>query len=400
MAPSDEAPVLIRRNVPNDHSCLFWAIAYLAEGPGSSHSKARELREVCAQDALKDPDPDLRALLLGYDHVDQYAAWIRNDFHWGGEAEIASLAKHYNVEVVVVSCEAMRTLCYGSENGDCSGRVYLLYTGQHYDPLVAVPSPEVLPSGERRIFGKGDTTLEAAALEVATTHNAAAAKRAAQRRAKRIRCLGCYTLCSDAEGFAMHCEQVEHDDEFAYDCEEVEVVIEGGEPLPEGTLDLSSDNVFSFYNTENEVFAPVAPLGVEMDGTRYPTLEHYMQCAPLIGRNVDEVVEKVREAPSASWAVAIANDVPAQAPQPNWRERRQEVLLRAVAAKVEQHRDILADRLLATGDKTIVLIDTNPWLGMAAPGGIATGQNHLGKALMTVRQSLREAVPHSNSDSL
>ena len=34
--------------------------------------------QVCAQDALQDPDPTTRALLLGFNSVDEYAQWIRN----------------------------------------------------------------------------------------------------------------------------------------------------------------------------------------------------------------------------------------------------------------------------------------------------------------------------------
>ena len=36
---------------------------------------------------------------------------------------------------------------------------------------------------------------------------------------------------------------VEHDDDFAYDCEEVEVVESGDDSVPEGRLDLASDSV-------------------------------------------------------------------------------------------------------------------------------------------------------------
>ena len=36
------------------------------------------LRQVCAEDALKDPDPATRSLLLGFNSVHEYATWIRN----------------------------------------------------------------------------------------------------------------------------------------------------------------------------------------------------------------------------------------------------------------------------------------------------------------------------------
>ena len=49
----------------------------------------------------------------------------------------------------------------------------------------------------------------------------------------------------------------------------------------------------------------------------------------------------------------------------------------------------LRDHLLSTGEKQIFCVDTNPWLGIQAAGGISTGQNHLGKALMELRAELR-----------
>ena len=58
------------------------------------------------------------------------------DCSQGGENEILVLAEHFKVEVTVVSCESMTTLTYGE--GQPNGRVHILYTGQHYDPLVGV----------------------------------------------------------------------------------------------------------------------------------------------------------------------------------------------------------------------------------------------------------------------
>ena len=66
--------------------------------------------------------------------MEDYAAWIQDSHHWGGEPEIVMLSEHFGVEIVVVSCESLSFLRYGE--GAAKGRVYLLYTGQHYDPLV------------------------------------------------------------------------------------------------------------------------------------------------------------------------------------------------------------------------------------------------------------------------
>lgn len=190
------AQVAIRQRVPRDNSCLFRAVAYLAEGEGDQgHDVAQRLREICALDALQDPDPAMRALLVGRDTVEDYGQWIMDDRHWGGEQEILVLARHYCLEIVVVCCRSVKTLCYGSTEG-CLGRIYVLYTGQHYDPIIAGSANDVAPSLEQRRFPKCDQSLEAEVIELARAHNADALLReaatavAAQRLAEELSMVG------------------------------------------------------------------------------------------------------------------------------------------------------------------------------------------------------------------
>ncbi|CAE8585738.1 unnamed protein product [Polarella glacialis] len=375
----------VRRHVPNDHSCLFWALAYLGEGGECGRAKAQELREVCAQEALKDPDPATRALLLGFDSVELYATWIRNEFHWGGENEVLVLAKHYGLEVAVVCCESMQVLCYGSDHPGCTARVYLLYTGQHYDPIVFGPDASVPVDQEQKRLSKGDTSLDSGATDLARQHNVEAARKASQRRAKKIKCGGCGTLLSDAEAFATHCGEVEHDDDFAYECEEVEVVIEGDEALPEGTLDLNSDNVQTFTNTGVDPLSNAFPAPVTIGGVSFPSLEHYWQATPFLGVS-DEVAKRIASAKSVDEAVMIAGGAGPAAQRPDWRDRRRELLLEGLVAKGKQC-PAFSQALQQTGEKTLVCLDADPWGGMQAPGGIPTGQNNVGKALMELRSS-------------
>jgi len=51
----------------------------------------------------------------------------------------------------------------------------------------------------------------------------------------------------------------------------------------------------------------------------------------------------------------------------------------------------LKELLLSTEDRLVACVDQNPFLGIQAAGGISTGQNQLGKALMLVRSELRAA---------
>lgn len=383
-------PVVLRRAVPNDHSCLFYAVAYVVEGSEALRdgaAKMRELRDLCAADALSDPDPGTRALMLGCSSADAYADWIRDETHWGGENEILTLARHYGVEVAVVCCDSLSVLCYGSDSETCAERVYLLYTGQHYDPLVTAFTEDADPEEECRRFPKGDPSLERVMLAVARAHNEEAARRAAERRVKRLKCKGCGAFLKDADAFAAHCGEVEHDEDFAFECTEVDLVLTLGEPLPDGALDLSSEDVHTFYNTPQEPFAHSFSLPVRVGGVEYRTLEHYWQCGPYLGLNAP-LCWKIRQADTPNDAITVAQSAGAEAARPDWNEVRDSKLLEALRAKVRQHQWV-AETLLATGEKTIICIDTDPWAGMQAPGGIPTGQNQVGKALMAVRAELR-----------
>lgn len=193
---------LSRSSVSADNSCLFTAVARLCEGVEAEialKTAGRRLRGVCAEAVLADPDPTTRAVLLGHDSVDAYSAWIRNDHHWGGEPEILMLAQHFSVEINVASCESLSFLRYAPESP--RGRVYLLYTGQHYDPLVGTDGTLVLPCGDGPEGAASTATLEASALEICRTHIADARRRALEKRVKRLKCLGCGAILNDAAAF-------------------------------------------------------------------------------------------------------------------------------------------------------------------------------------------------------
>lgn len=361
----------------------------MAESGNADRSKARELREVCAQDALKSPDPETRALLLDRGSVEEYATWIRNEFHWGGEAEVDILARHYGIEVALVDCNCLQVRCYGSDNSECKGRSYILYTGQHYDPIVAAASPDVMPADEQRRFLKGDASLDASALELAKKHNEEAARKASQRKAKYIKCCGCNALLPDPVAFEAHCMEVEHDDDFAFDCEEVTIVVEGDEALPEGSVDLNVDSVHSFNNSPLQVLSNHYPESYEFGGKKYHSVEHYWLALPFIGHN-DETAAAIAAAPSTEEAAIVAHGAFCSR-RPDFREARGPLMLEALRARAAQSA-AFKEALLATGDKTIVCVDTDPWAGMQAPGGIATGQNNIGKTMMYIRTELRNAA--------
>eukprot|EP00037_Helgoeca_nana_P021209 m.213296 g.213296 ORF g.213296 m.213296 type:complete len:392 (+) comp25555_c0_seq1:104-1279(+) len=385
----------VRRRVPTNHSCLFECFNVLCQGlkewePASSSG----LRALCANVVMTDPDPETKALMLGM-AVDKYAVWITNEMNWGGEHEIVALADFFGVEVGVVSCESFSTLVYGQTEDAERPRIYILYTGQHYDPIVSVEegSAEIdtgaadvlaLPSDVTHSLGHPEYTT--AAIDIAKSHVAEFEKRMSERRVKRIKCLGCNAVLDDNQAFQDHCMTVEHDDEFAYDCVEVEVVEAGDDEAPEGRLDLASDATLTFYNLPNVWFSPHYASPITLDSVTFPSTAHHFQWCRYRDNN-PEFASMVLGVPNADELAPLVNSREYSEQHSDWDTVKGEALLVGIRAKVEQHPEIAA-QLRATADKTLVLIDTDPWAGVQAGDGIPTGRNAVGEAWMTVRGDL------------
>jgi len=370
----------IRRSVPNDNSCLFYAIAYVAEGEAASNAVQQRLRGVVAAAVLADDDPETRGLMLGKS-VEEYAGWIKNEFHWGGENEIVELSASYGCRLAIISAESLSVMTYGE-----GGKVgYILYTGSHYDPLVAAPSVDAAASEETRLFASRDEDLESGFIELARTHNVMVALKASQKRVKRIKCVGCGAIVDD---FQAHCGEVEHDDSFAYECEEVELVIEADEALPEGAIDLTDEvKYFTFFNSSMSEFSNFYAAAITSpNGVIYPSGEHWWQSTKYLN-TVPELAAKIQAASTVDDAHTLSHTEGHERHRHDWDEVKFEILIDILRAKFAQHKS-LADALVATKGREIVNVDSDQWAGMQAPGGIATGNNNLGKALMMVRVEL------------
>jgi hypothetical protein len=137
---------------------------------------------------------------------------------WGGEVEILLLAELLMIQISVVQIETLSILTYSPpSNITPKCRVYLLYTGQHYDSIVS-------SNGSRTESQfPADDSRDCDAIECARTHKQAWEEDLRKRIRKRIKCLGCNTIVTDTAAFQVHCEEIEHDDEFCYECEEIEV---------------------------------------------------------------------------------------------------------------------------------------------------------------------------------
>jgi len=142
--------------------------------------------------------------------------------------------------------------------------------------------------------------------------------------------------------------------------------------------------VIEFYSTREAygAFSNFAPYPVELDGLRWPTVEHYFQAQKFAGT---PHVEAIRLAPSPMVAARMGRSR-ARPLRPDWDQVKDEIMLRAVRAKFAQHTD-LAALLLSTGDALIV--ERSRRDSYWGDGGDGSGANRLGQTLMQLRAELR-----------
>jgi ribA/ribD-fused uncharacterized protein len=142
---------------------------------------------------------------------------------------------------------------------------------------------------------------------------------------------------------------------------------------------------FSKSDTHRE-FSNFAPFPIDLNGERWPTVEHYYQAQKFAD---PELQQRIRKLPKPVAAKAIAQKHMAKT-RADWAEVKDAVMDRAVRRKFELHAG-LRELLLATGEETLEeAAPTDYYWGVGRDG---TGQNKLGLLLMRIRAELREAAP-------
>uniref|UniRef100_A0A8C5S9X7 Ubiquitin thioesterase OTU n=1 Tax=Laticauda laticaudata TaxID=8630 RepID=A0A8C5S9X7_LATLA len=158
----EAVPVLTRKVVPADNSCLFTSIYYVVEGGVYEPGCAPEMRNLIAQIVASDLESYSEAV-LGKSNQ-EYCDWIRREDTWGGAIEVSILSKFYQCEICVVDTQTVRIDRFGEDVGYAK-RVLLIYDGIHYDPLERkIPNSDIPP---QTIFSTTDDVVLAQALELA-----------------------------------------------------------------------------------------------------------------------------------------------------------------------------------------------------------------------------------------
>lgn len=125
--------------------------------------------------------------------------------------------------------------------------------------------------------------------------------------------------------------------------------------------------------------------GIELDGARWPSVEHYYQ-----GMKFDDAAlrEAIRCAAHPFDARKLAKKNRRKVRR-DWGARKITIMTRGLYVKSRTHEAVAA-ALLATGDATIV--ETSQYDYFWGCGRDQRGDNNYGKVLMNVRAKLRELM--------
>ncbi len=143
--------------------------------------------------------------------------------------------------------------------------------------------------------------------------------------------------------------------------------------------------LFYWRDHKNVEFSNFYPCKITIDGKCYNSTEHYFQSEKATSV---ELKEWIRAAPTAGYSKRAAHILKTEDMDPDWEERKVDVMRTALYAKFTQHEE-LRKILLATGERE--LHEDSPtdmvW-GMH-------GEDLLGKLLMELRAALRSSKPET-----
>ena len=147
--------------------------------------------------------------------------------------------------------------------------------------------------------------------------------------------------------------------------------------------DLNSDAIFLYRTDIDEPLSCYAKLGFELDGTHWPSIEHYYQAMKF---DDPKQREKIRQATHPKAARRLGR-TRLKRIRKDWKKIREVVMTRAVYTTCRTHESV-ADKLLQTGDRKIIERSLYDYFWGCGRDG--RGHNTYGKVLMNVRRKLSE----------
>ena len=175
--------VILRQVVPANNSCLFTSVHFVMERQ-LDLNVATQMRELIAGVVMSDPVTYTDAFLDKSN--EDYCKWIQNSESWGGAIEVAILSNYYGIEIAVVDTQNTRVNRFG-EDKNYKERVFLIYDGIHYDPLMMESPDPTLPPITK--FSTSNQEVLSMALELAA--EAKASRQFTDVHKFSLRCITC-----------------------------------------------------------------------------------------------------------------------------------------------------------------------------------------------------------------
>jgi len=131
--------MMVRKEASADNSCLFHTIMILLASQDKNRSigSTQELRELIANVVASDP-VKYNATFLGMPSQ-YYQTDIRHPDKWGGAIELSIFSINYQTEIITFDFHHLREDRFGEGEG-YKKRVFVIYSGNHYDAMVYSPS--------------------------------------------------------------------------------------------------------------------------------------------------------------------------------------------------------------------------------------------------------------------
>lgn len=140
-----------------------------------------------------------------------------------------------------------------------------------------------------------------------------------------------------------------------------------------------------FYSTKHAYgeFSNFADFPFTLDGSEWPTSEHYFQAQKFVDEAYRETI-RTTKSPMVAARLGRSRKFPIRQ---DWESMNVDVMRKAVRAKFAAHEELRA-LLRATGDEEIVEAAVRD--AFWGSGSDGNGKNWLGRILMEVRAELRE----------
>ncbi len=132
-------------------------------------------------------------------------------------------------------------------------------------------------------------------------------------------------------------------------------------------------------------FSNFSPHGINIQGVYWSTVEHYYQSQKFAGTSDAVIIPLIHAAEKPEIAAALGRDCNRQL-RPDWEVVKTKVMREAVLKKFLTHADI-REVLLSTDDQW--LVEDSPTDYFWGCGENKTGENYLGRILMSVREEIR-----------